>query len=120
LQVELLFDLNLDRQAVGVPSGFAVDPEAFHGFIAADGVFDRPRNDMMNARAAVGGRRAFEKDERFPVARLFDRSMENAVFVPEIEDSLFDLSPRKTVFELVEFHNRSILISIKPTNLLKP
>ncbi len=63
VEPELFFDLDLDRQTVRIPAPFAVDPEPLHLLVAADQIFDGAGDDMVNAGAAVGGRRAFVEDE---------------------------------------------------------
>jgi len=91
VQAEAFFDLNLHRQAVGIPAGLAFDPVALHGAQAADRILDGTGDDMMDARPAVGGRRAFEKDERSVFIAFRNAALKNPLFLPEFKDSLFDL-----------------------------
>ncbi len=91
LEAELLFDLDLDRQAVGIPAGLAFDAVALHGAQAADGVLDGAGDDMVNAGPSIGGRGAFEKDEGFVFVAFGDAALENMVLVPPGQNCFFDL-----------------------------
>ena len=48
---------------MGVPTGFAIDAEAFHRFVSAEDVFDRAGDDVVDARHAVGRGRALVEHE---------------------------------------------------------
>ena len=60
---EFFLDLDLDRQAVGVPAAFALYLEALHGLISVDGVLECPCHHVVDARLSVGCRRSFVKHE---------------------------------------------------------
>ena len=66
-EAELLLDGELDRQAVAVPAGLAVDLVALHRLEAREDVLERPRLDVVGAGAAVRGGRALEEG---PACRL--------------------------------------------------
>src|SRR5439155_21298165 len=84
-----------DRQAVGVPAGFAVAAVAAHGFVAREEIFDRPREAVAGVRQAVGRGRAFIEDElprAVAVLRpaLLERLLVNPPLVPKAEDFLLE------------------------------
>src|SRR5690554_7278608 len=53
--------LPIYRQAVGIPTGLALDLVTFHGLEAADRILEGPGNNMVDARTAVGGGGTFIK-----------------------------------------------------------
>jgi hypothetical protein len=57
-EAELLLDRELDRQAVAVPAGLALDVVALHRLVAREDVLEHARLDVVGAGHAVGGRRA--------------------------------------------------------------
>jgi hypothetical protein len=62
--------------------------EATHGAMAAEEVLDRPRENVMDARATVGRRRPLEKDElRLPFG-LGERLLKEIFLLPESENFL--------------------------------
>jgi hypothetical protein len=64
VDAQFLADLDLDRQAVGVPAGLAVAAEAPHGLVAGEQVLDRPGQAVARMRQSVGRRRTFIEYER--------------------------------------------------------
>src|SRR5437773_5634091 len=79
---ELLLDLDLDRKPVRVPSGLAGHAIAFHRAVPAEEILDRPREDVMDARPSVRGRRAFKEHERRSVRVLFERLAKETFLLP--------------------------------------
>ncbi len=79
---ELLFDFDLDRQTVGVPAGLTVDLVALHGLVAADAVFQRTRDDVVDARFAVRCGRPFIEDEGRLAFSGCDALAEKILFLP--------------------------------------
>src|SRR5207245_8743137 len=61
--LELLLDLDLDRQAVRVPACFPLDVKALHRLVAAEQVFERARQDVVGGGLAVGRGCALVEDE---------------------------------------------------------
>src|SRR5205814_5564315 len=53
VDLERLFDFDLDRQAVCVPARDACHALPQHRVITADQIFERAREDVMDARPAV-------------------------------------------------------------------
>ena len=68
-ELELLLDLDLDRQAVGIPPGDAGHRLALHRVEPADQILDRAGEDVMDAGPAVRGGRALEEHEGRPLRR---------------------------------------------------
>ena len=66
VQAELPLDLDLDGQAVAVPAALAGHPVALHGPEPGVEVLEDPGPDVVEAGAAVGGRRALVEDPRRP------------------------------------------------------
>src|SRR5205814_3831737 len=84
-ELELLLDLDLHRQAVGVPAGDACDLLALHRVIAADEILDGAGEDVMDARAAVRGGWALVEHERLPALAGVERPLEQALGLPLLE-----------------------------------
>ena len=91
VQLQLLLDLDLDRQAVRVPPTLALGLESAHGLVAGKEVLHRPGEDVMNAGTAVGrGGALVENKEGLPLP-LPDASGEDVLFFPEAAHFLFHL-----------------------------
>ncbi len=91
VDVQLLLDLDLDGEAVGVPAGLAGDVVAAHRLEAGEDVLDRAREDVAVVGHAVGGGRALVEDEGAPgraggAGLGAQRLVEDAVLLPEGED----------------------------------
>ena len=88
MDAELFADLDLDRQAVRVPAGFAFDQLAAHGLVAREEVFDGPRQAVARVRQAVGGGGAFVEDEPLGsvLARWSSDFWKMSFSLPEFED----------------------------------
>ena len=88
---ELLLDLVLDRQAVGVPAGLARAVVALHVLEAGEDVLEGAGEDMVDPRPPVGGRRplvpAVERPAFAPALRL----VEHVVLAPQGEHRLLEL-----------------------------
>ena len=102
VEAELLFNLQLDRQAVGIPAGLTQDGIALHRAIARDEVFHRAGQDMADMRLAVRGRRAvIERIVRAPVAQR-QGFLKNIVLLPESEHFFFAPEEVEIRFNLIE------------------
>lgn len=65
IEAKFFFNLDLNRQAVGVPTFTATDDAmALHGPVAEDHILKRAANDMVQTRTTIGRRRAFIEDKR--------------------------------------------------------
>ena len=79
---QLLLDLHLHRQPVGVPTGPSGDPEAPHGAEPAEEVLVDPGPHVVQAGPAVGRGRTLVEDPRFGAGPLADRALEHLVLLP--------------------------------------
>src|SRR5690606_17959611 len=86
---ELLLDLVLDRQPVGVPARLAGRVVAAHGLVAREQVLEAAREHVVDAGPAVRGRGSLvEAETRAPLAAP-DRLLEHRVLPPEREHLRF-------------------------------
>ena len=99
VELELLLDLHLDRQAVGVPAEAALDRVAAHGPVPRDDVLQGAGEQVTVVRGAGGEGRAVVEDEVLVAA---DRALENLAVFPELEDGLLEGREVGTAFRLVE------------------
>src|SRR5688572_8296086 len=67
LEAELLLDLELDGETVGVPASLPGDLASLRHLEPADQVLDGAREDVMNPRPPIGGRGSLEEDEGRPL-----------------------------------------------------
>ena len=79
---ELLLDLHLDREPVGVPPGPAGHVRPVHGAESAEEVLVDPGPDVVQAGHAVGGRRALVEDPWRRALALLNGAFEDAVRRP--------------------------------------
>jgi hypothetical protein len=91
LDPELLLDGDLDGQAVGVPAALALDLVAAHRLVARVDVLEDAREDVVDARLAVGGRRALPEDPRLGALAGGGRLVEHVALAPAREDLLLEL-----------------------------
>ena len=82
---EFLLDTQLHGQSVGIPAGTAADLESGLRLIAADGVLDGAGHHMVDARHAVGGRRALEENELRSAFAEGQRALESVAFLPALQ-----------------------------------
>ena len=88
VHAEELFHLQLDGQAVRIPTRLSEDVFALHRLIAGDDVLHHAREDMPDMRLAVRRRGAVVEGELLPSLVFFDAVFKDAVLVPEIDDFL--------------------------------
>ena len=91
LQPQRFFDLDLHRQAVGVPAGLALHAVAAHGLVAAEAVLDGARQHVVHAGAAVGRGRPFIKGEAGRVGPVGELGREDLLTLPVVEDAALEL-----------------------------
>src|SRR5262249_37061744 len=91
---ELLLDLDLDGQAVRVPARFARHAKSLHRAIAAEKIFDRAREDVMDAGLAVRRRRPLEEHERRRALAGGQRLLEEILGVPAREQLALEVVRR--------------------------
>ncbi len=86
LQTEFRLDLDLHRQAVRIPAGFAFNQESLHLLVTADHILDRAGDDMMNSRAAIGCRRTFIERKARRILAQSQSLVECVCLVPILKD----------------------------------
>ncbi len=80
--VQRFFHAQFHRQTVGVPAGFTMYAEAFHGFVAAENILNCAGHHVVDSRHSVGRWRSFVKHKcRVPFARR-NTFMKRVVFFP--------------------------------------
>ena len=89
VNAEFLAHLDLDRQAVGIPAGFALAQVAPHGAVTGEEILDCPREAVAGVGHTVGGRRAFVEDEPLGIGPLLERFIVNLPLAPQLEDAGF-------------------------------
>ena len=90
-RADLLLDLDLDRQAVAIPSALPFHVVARHRLESREHVLEGARLDVMDAGLGIRGRRALVED---PPRRAFpgdERAMEDVGLLPEGEDVLLEV-----------------------------
>ena len=85
-QTKFLFNLELNRQAVGVPTALADYTAALHGAVPGDDVLEYAGQDVVNARAAVGGGRPFVHHEQGSVGPFVGRTAEHVLLLPVFQN----------------------------------
>src|SRR5690606_24425076 len=85
-EAEALLDGDLHRQTVGVPAALAGYAVALHGLEAGEQVLERAADDVVHARLSVGRRRALVEDPFALRRRAIDRTTEDVLLVPELDD----------------------------------
>jgi hypothetical protein len=88
---QVLLDLHLDGQPVGVPSEAAVDTEAAHRPVARHDVLDDAGQQVAVVRKVVGERRPVEEDVLPGAGALLDRTPERVAGLPALQDPFFQL-----------------------------
>ena len=110
VQAQLLLDLQLDGQAVGVPAGLAQHVLALHGLIARDQILDGAGLDVADVGLAVGRRRAVKEGEGVLTLAQVDALFEDLVFFPELQNLLL---AGKEVHRGGNFLKHAALLQIK-------
>ncbi len=105
---ELLLDLVLDRQPVGVPAGLARAVEAAHVLVAREHVLERTRQHVVDAGLTVGRRRPFVPGVERPALALLHALGEHVLVTPEGQHLLLERGPVVASTDFFEAH-RSVL-----------
>ena len=95
-EAKLLLDLDLDRQAVGVPTTLAGHAPPGHRAEPGVEILDYAGNDMADVRHVVGGRRTFVERKLalvFVVAGC-QRGLEHLLAAPELERLALEFGKR--------------------------
>ena len=115
VDAQLLADLDLDGQAVGVPAGLALAAVAAHGLVAGKEVLDGPGEAVARMRQPVGRGRAFIEDERRPAGPGGQRFLVDAPLFPASGDLFFELGEGNGAIDGLEHGNRCV----KRTGILR-
>ena len=111
VEVEELFDFQLNRQTVGIPAGFAQNLLALHRLIARNQILDRAGFDMTDVRLAVRRWRAVVEREYVAAFALVDRTLEDVVLVPETDDLMLARLRIRARGDLLKHDSNSLPIS---------
>ena len=87
---KFFLNLMLHWKAVRIPTGLTRYVIALHGFVAREDVFEAARQDVVNTRFAIGGRRAFVKAELRSALGLIQRFLKNIMLTPELQHLGFE------------------------------
>src|SRR5712692_6827885 len=80
--VELLLNLQLDRQAVGVPARLPLHETPLHGPVTAEEILEGAGQDVVRPRPAVGRRRALVEDVTRRVTPQLEALLERPLRLP--------------------------------------
>ena len=90
LEAQFLLDLQLDREAVGVPAALAVHQPAAHGAVAREHVLEHAAEHVVRGGAPVGRRRALVEDVGLRALAPADRLSEHVALAPALQDLLLE------------------------------
>ncbi len=85
-EAELLLDLKLDRQAVGIPAADARGIVALHYLVARDNILEDAGQHVMDAGAAVGSGRPLVEDEALAAFPGRHAAAEDIALLPAGQD----------------------------------
>jgi hypothetical protein len=104
LELQLLFHLVLDGQAVAVPAEAPFDAETAHGAVARHDVLDGAGQEMAVVRQAGRERRPVVEHELGRSGTQIDRALERVVAFPDGVDLGFECGEIDLVRSLAECH----------------
>ncbi len=108
---KLLFDLDLDGQAVGVPARATLHVVAAHRHVARKEILDDTGQDVTVVRQSVRRRRALVEDELRPRAALLEAAFKDAPLLPKLENIPLEGGKiRNGLVDLVESHTAANLV----------
>ena len=88
---EFFFYAELYRQAVGIPTCFAVYLLSFEGLVTAKDIFNGAAHDVVNTGQTIGRRRPFIKDKRGSSVALCHGLLKNGFFLPFFKNGGSDI-----------------------------
>src|SRR5690606_27019011 len=101
---ELLLDLQLDGQAVAVPSALAGDVMTTHRLEPGEDVLEHPSPDVVEPWPVVGGGRALVEDPRLgTLAGLSDRLLD-PLLAPALQHAFLDRDEVEVGIDRAEWH----------------
>src|SRR6266498_5249988 len=93
---------------MGIPTAPRADHiAAAHTLVAHDQILGDARLDMVDARAAIGGRRPLEEDKWIGLVAACKRLLDNAVLLPPLIDRLFQRWKRQLRIDFFKRHSSS-------------
>ena len=101
VDADLLLNLQLHRESVGIPARLPDDLMPLHGLISGDHVLDDPGQHVADVRLSVRGRRSVIECVGGKILLLINTLLKDLVLIPEIENLLFILDKSKFVRNLV-------------------
>ena len=107
---ELLFDGDLDRQAVAVPAALALDAMAAHRLKARVDVLEHAREHVVGAGRAVGRRRALVEDPPRRALARAQRLGEHVALAPALQHSQLE---RRQLLARVDLAGRDQRVSLR-------
>ena len=115
VQAELLFYLQLHRQAVGIPAGLAQHLVALHGAIARYHVLHHAGEYVPDVGLAVGRGRAVIEREYVAALALVYRALEHVALFPELRHFLFALHEVQICGDLLKHSLPPLLLAMPPS-----
>ena len=88
---EHFLDAKFDGKSVCIPSGFAVDLEALHGFVPAEGIFNCSSENVVDSGFTVSRRRSFKEIEGFVPFPCRNTFVEQVFVVPRLQHIVAEL-----------------------------
>ena len=101
VQSQKLLNLQLYRQAVGIPASLAENLLALHGLVTRQHILDDAGQHMADVRLAVGSRRTIVKCEGITAFTIGNALIGNIVFLPEFQHLGFTLDKVQICVNLV-------------------
>ena len=111
---EFFLNLVFDRQAVGIPSGFARHMEPLHGFVTGIDILETARQDVVNAGFAVGRRRPLIEGKERPTRALLQAFFKHCLLPPEFKDVLLEGRAVVACVDFAETHSGSRVLVPSP------
>ena len=88
---KFFFNAEFYRQAVGVPTGFAMYLLSFECLVTTKDIFNGTAHDVVNAGQTIGRRRTFIKDKRGCSVALCHGLLKNGFFLPFFKNGGSDI-----------------------------
>ena len=86
-----LLHAKFDGKSMRIPSGFAVDLEALHGFVPAEGIFNCSSENVVDSGFTVSRRRSFKEIEGFVPFPCRNTFVEQVFVVPRLQHIVAEL-----------------------------
>ena len=97
---QVLFDLQLDREPVTVPTRLARDAVAAHRAVAGIDVLEHTGEDVAGVGPAIGRRRALVEAPDLGAGAIGERALEDVGVAPALQDPLLQLGKALVLLDL--------------------